>query len=163
MDSFTETIDVTRPKRRYRNHGDIVVNKNYEKQQLRKKAIRTSEAFKPLRRRAICKDRMRKYDDRRGEEDIIDMEEEEFNNVLSGRKAEPFTITHTYHTPSEYATVVAHGTLYAGNTSDEDITITHEVWGWRSRGIIHGDFRTAQYDLLENIGKYPGRYDITFA
>jgi len=162
-------------KRRYKVYNRTFhVDENTEKRRERKNSIYTAEKAKPHKRRAIARDRRFKYDECRGEEEPVDMWEEEFNARLSEREAKPFTIVHTWNYTFYYeiygrrgepklvpittprSEVVARGTLYRGQKKT-DITVIHEIHDYKVRRVLECDFIIAEkalYDTVEGNGEF---------
>ena len=166
------SIDYEAPsstKRRYKVYNRTFhVDENTEKRSERKKNIYAAEKAKPHKRRAIARDRHYKYDECRGEEEPVDMWEEELNARLSEREAKPFTIVYTWNDTFYYeiygrrgepklvpittpkSEVVARGTLYKGQKKT-DITVIHEVHDYKVRRILECDFVIAEKAIYETV------------
>lgn len=150
----------TKPKTRYRIY---TVRDISDEKQVRKDAIRASNHFKPHKRRAIQRARDSKYDETRGDEEPIDMFDEELNSALSSRVARPFTVVHMDNDARPPTAVVVRGTAYEGNTPEEDITVIHEMMGWTHRTILQGDFAKIHNEIYSAVKVYKGSYNTFFA
>ena len=157
-------------KRRYKVYNmSFHVDENTEKRSERKKNIYTAEKAKPYKRRAIARDRRFKYDECRGEEEPVDMWEEELNARLSEREAKPFTIVYTWTDKFYIETydrrgdtrivlqtrtrsgVVSRGTVYKGRKNEKDITVVHEIHDYKVRRVLECDFVIAEKALFETV------------
>ena len=152
-------------KQRYKVYKSVHVEKRCE----RKKTIYAAEKTKPYKRRAIARDRSFKYDECRGEEEPVDMWDEELNARLSEREAKPFTIVYTWNYKDYIMTYdrrgdtrfvlhhltrsesVARGTLYKGRKNEKDITVIHEIHDYKVRRVLECDFIIAEKALFDTV------------